>query len=287
MDSSQTKSSGRPLWLWPNLLSLDAPLIAVLWLNLFASSGRIRLAPAVPLVLALVVWLIYVADRLLDSLRSDQADLRSARHRFYRAHRSAFFALLVGLLGVTGWACLTLDPRTLRYGVLMMMVVAGYFAAVHSLQSKARIRFPKEAAVGVLFGLGTYFPAWVHLHKANPGMDVSVVLFVLLCWLNAALIEYSEWLRLRRGRWQTPHASTVTVGRHLLGIGIVVALAALWMTFPAAFHVDLPLLWAIALSAVALAGLGLWWRHLAIDTVRVLADATLLTPGLVLLFLHR
>src|SRR5690348_15164620 len=46
-DVSPKASPPHPFWLWPNLLSLDAPLIAVLWLHLFALSGHIRLSPIV------------------------------------------------------------------------------------------------------------------------------------------------------------------------------------------------------------------------------------------------
>ena len=55
------------LWLWPNLLSLDAPIVALLWQILFARCfhARVETLPSVLLVLA--VWLIYAADRTLDS----------------------------------------------------------------------------------------------------------------------------------------------------------------------------------------------------------------------------
>src|ERR1700744_1199150 len=53
--ATQAGTSTRPGWLWPNLLSLDAPLIAVLWLHLFAAAGHIRIAPLVTVSLVLVV----------------------------------------------------------------------------------------------------------------------------------------------------------------------------------------------------------------------------------------
>jgi len=56
-----------PFWLWPNLLSLDAPLVEVVWLSMFARVWRIdyhqwqayrALAPA--------VVSLYLCDRPLD-----------------------------------------------------------------------------------------------------------------------------------------------------------------------------------------------------------------------------
>ena len=285
---SQPVPAGHRPWLWPNLLSLDAPLIAVLWLNLFAISGQVRVRPAATIVLALVVWAIYIADRLLDTLHWSGGDEGfAARHRFYRQHRAGFALFLLPLLGVICWFCCNLDRRTLRDGILMLAAVTLYFAAIHYRRSKSRLALPKEATVAVLFGAGTYLPAWAHARSSNAGLDVSVLLFVLLCWVNAALIEYSEWIRLRLARWRTPHASTVAAGKYLLAIGIAVAVLALCLAAAPAFHAELPILAAVALSALALAGLGFCWRRLAIDQVRVLADATLLTPGVILLLLHR
>jgi hypothetical protein len=278
---SETNFSPQPVWLWPNLLSLDAPLIAVLWLHLFAVSGQIKLAPDVTLVLALVVWLIYIADRLLDSVRG--AGAMSARHRFYRAHLKAFALLLAGLLATTCWACLSLDYRTLRDGVLLAFMIGVYFALVHWLKGDQHTRFPKEAVVAILFGVGTFFPAWVHLPHETVAMAVTAALFILICWLNTALIEYSEWIRLRHAGAETPHASTIIAGRHLPAIGISVAAAASLLAFVGSLHLEFPLLIAIALSASLLAVLGYFWRHLAINAVRVLADVTLLTPSIVLL----
>jgi hypothetical protein len=282
---SDTKFSPRPVWLWPNLLSLDAPLIAVLWLHLFAVSGRIALAPGVTLVLALVVWLIYIADRLLDGARDRGAV--SARHRFYRVHGKAFALLLAGLLAVTCWICLSLDYRTLRGGALLALIIGAYFALVHWLRRDQRSRFPKELVVAILFGIGTFFPAWIHLRHETFAMAITGALFILICWLNTALIEYSEWIRLRYASADAPHASTIIAGRHLLGIGIGLAALTSWMTMLGSFRLELPVLAAIALSALLLAMLGYFWRHLAINAVRVLADVTLLTPCLVLLLWRR
>src|SRR5690242_16333745 len=59
------------LWLWPNLLSLDAPLVAVLWQQLFARCFGLP-GDAIPaLLLVASVWLIYAADRAFDVWRGE------------------------------------------------------------------------------------------------------------------------------------------------------------------------------------------------------------------------
>ena len=173
--ASPSGSAGHPLWLWPNLLSLDAPLIAVLWLHLFAISARVHISPFATLALALVVWIIYVADRLLDGLRYGPRTVPSPRHQFYRDHRKAWFSVLPGALAVTCCVCLALDARTLELGALVMLVVAGYFAIVHWVCLRFRLRFPKEAVVALVFGVGTFFPAWIYERRSTVAMAIALV----------------------------------------------------------------------------------------------------------------
>jgi hypothetical protein len=87
-----------PLWLWPNLLSLDAPLVAVPWKWFLAYRFSLPLRPAWRIVLGLTVWVIYLLDRLLDVRKSLSVNERArepARHRFYRRHSRFMAALLV------------------------------------------------------------------------------------------------------------------------------------------------------------------------------------------------
>ena len=62
--ASKFEEDSAPLWLWPNLLSLDAPLVAVLWQGFLAYRFSLPLRPAGRLVLGLTVWAIYFLDRL-------------------------------------------------------------------------------------------------------------------------------------------------------------------------------------------------------------------------------
>ncbi|NIP95898.1 MAG: hypothetical protein GWO24_21680, partial [Akkermansiaceae bacterium] len=55
----------RPWYLWPNLLGLDAPLVAVLWCWFYAHVQGVALPGSIFLLLAGAVWSIYTTDRLL------------------------------------------------------------------------------------------------------------------------------------------------------------------------------------------------------------------------------
>jgi hypothetical protein len=244
-------------WLWPNLLSLDAPFVAVLWQVLFLRclGAPVEWAPAV--LLFFTVWLIYAADRLLDARRGRSG---LARHEFYRRHFVAMAAVcglvlaaLVGLV-ISGAA----DPLLTRgFGVLAAVLL--YLACVHG-RAANRIGL-KEASVAVLFALGTSLPAWNSIRSAS---DVAtVVLFSALCWLNCIAIE----------QWETgPRHWPVSL------LALVIGSAGLVM-----LHHDRPILsGAIGASLFAIVLLDSMRARFSRDALRVLADAALLTP---LLFL--
>ena len=225
-------------WAWLHLLSLDAPLVGVVWQLLFTKALRVHLPPVVNLVTALVIWPIYVADRILDSYRTEEGAGEALRHRFYRAHRMAFLPAFFTVLLVTGWmAYADLGFKTWRDGLLLAAIVGGYFAIVHLLGGSAQKWFPKEIAVAILFGIGTFMPVGVRVQQFHLRFLLPFVLFLLVLWMNTLIIEYSEWVTLRRRDTDRPHESTILVGRHLAAFGATVgvlafcAMAGRWFPF--------------------------------------------------------
>ena len=86
-----------PLVLW-HLLSLDAPTIAALWTWFIARVNYIHLPTSSILAMAVAVWMLYAADRLMDArlmdihlvqLQVNPAEDLEARHYFHHNHRTA------------------------------------------------------------------------------------------------------------------------------------------------------------------------------------------------------
>src|SRR6185437_444498 len=118
-----------PIWLWFNVLSLDAPLIALVWQDFLARCYPTTLLPEGRAVLGRTVWAIYLADRLLD-VRRPATPLESLRHRFYRRNRSfarTLFALVVAADLAT--MRLLIRPSLLTAGLLLAGAVALYLGA--------------------------------------------------------------------------------------------------------------------------------------------------------------
>jgi hypothetical protein len=242
-------------WLWPNLLSLDAPLVAVLWQTLFLRclGASVRWLPA--LLLFLTVWLIYVADRLLDTRNGWGA---TPRHQFYgRNFRCALAVWMMAMAATAGMVFFGFANPLLLRGAAMLAAVVLYLAAVHWLPSGSTWIGLKEAAVAVLFALGTSLPAWGQIRSTHDAL--TVVLFSLLCWLNCIAIE--QW---ENGFARLPVAAIAGI----IAIGGLVLL-----------HRDRPILaGAESASLFALVLLDGVHHKLSRDALRVLADVALLTP---------
>lgn len=120
-------------WLaWPSMLSFDAVLVAMLWQQLLMRSFCHR-GSTYPEIgsLGATVWLIYVADRLLDAARLDVSAPHTLRHEFYLRHRRFFLPLWIVVLSVNAFVVTHyLSHELLRGGLLLASAVLIYGASV-------------------------------------------------------------------------------------------------------------------------------------------------------------
>ncbi len=269
-ETAEPSEQSVPLWMWPNLLSLDAPIVAVLWQSFLARCFSIT--PSVParLVLGLTVWAIYLLDRLLDA-RKQPSGAEALRHRYSRRHSKAMTWLLATVLMCDAAIAIGyLRPVILRDGLLPLGGVLLYLALFH-LAGRA-IRIPKEIAVAFLFTAGISLTAWATF--PCPELALAAAAFFVLCLANLVAIEAWEWRELPSA---APHPWTRWLARNYM---CWVAVAA--GTFAILGRND----WyaSIALSAAACWLLYITGRRLSLEARRALVDGVLLTPILFLLF---
>ncbi len=268
---SHVQRASTPAWLLPQLVSLDAPLVASLWLTFFARTFGAAVHASEVFLIAAAVWIVYVVDHMLD-VRSGA--LHSARHRFVQAHYSGFrSALFIVFFGALALALLA--PQVIRErGLALSLVVATYLAAVHFSGGSFRRLFPKELVIAIVFAAGCSIPVW-----NDARFDWSAVfVFGALCLLNCASLDLWEW-QSRVELLPTPHPATRFFGRRLLPGASVIALLCVFMLIDTRNLVFA----ASAISALLLMAVDRLRRFLPIDTVRLIADAALLTPVLFLL----
>jgi hypothetical protein len=253
---------------WWHLLSLDAPTVAALWAWFFARSMHLHLSLLPPVLLALATWLLYVADRLLDGVRSTEP-LRE-RHRFHARHRAAFISAALLLLVLLALSLSRMHPRALHDDTCIAAFTFLYLCVVHG-KTKSKLHLPKELAVAIIFAAATAVPAWSRLDVRKEQLAPAVMFFAVLCWINCVGIE----------KWETGgtlHATTRWAGLHLRAIVTMIALFAV----AAALLAPSRGLMAVYLAAFCSSGLFLLLdarsTRLSPLHLRIAADAALLTP---------
>ena len=263
-------------WLWPHLLSLDAPLVAVVWQGCWARSAHVRLSWCHPCVLGLGVWLIYLVDRLADCARAVPGDPVTARHAFHARWR-------VGLSSLAATAAATLvllTPHVLSraeflHGLLLLALAGVYAWLIHGRKQQGWAAcLPKEAAVGSMFAAGTAFFPWCQGAMDRLDLSAGAVIFGGLCFCNCALI--TVWER---------HAQDVRNRSSLLNAfpRLAARLRPLCLALAGLAGIGLlvtgsPSFLALALGGLFLAALDRHRGRIAPDALRVLADVALLTP---------
>jgi len=258
-----------PLWLYPQVLSLDAPAVAVCWQWLFAKSFHVATSPLVPLLTGVSVWMIYVADHMLDV--RDGA-VYSARHRFVQRHRQSLTAIMALTATVAAIASLFLPIPILRGGIELAGIVLGYMAAVHVSRRKLLRYWPKELVIGLVFAAGASLATWTNSPAVAHAWP-AILIFAAICTLNCAALDGWEW-RSHRLISRYPHRLTRWIARHfsIAAIAALIAAAALLV------RARNPVALALGASVLMMMGVARLRHRLSPDTLRLMFDATLLTP---------
>jgi len=172
------------LWQWPNILAVDASLVAMAWLWFFAATLPASLNFTAYAVLGLSVWLTYTADRLLDIRRRPPEKLLSKRHRFAKRHSQKLWPLWAVILATNILlALLTLDERQLHFGFVLLSICLTYTALNQALSKHF---FPKEPLVAIIFAGGTQ----IFLPRFSD--SATLLAFTGICLLNCLLISQKE-----------------------------------------------------------------------------------------------
>lgn len=180
-------------WHWVQLLSLDAPAVALAWQALLAAAWSVSITWADQIVLALAVWLIYVGDRWMDARRG-KAD--TLRHRFYARHQVPFLIAMVVVAPVVGYVALVhLSPTVQTLGWGLAACVLLYLLAVHF--GPTWLSFFKPLVVAFIFTLGCALVPFAGFYAFYIFTLVELLTLKGLAWVNTLLV--ANWERGRIG----------------------------------------------------------------------------------------
>ena len=145
---------------------------------------------ATPLVLALAVFCIYTADRLLDVRKPGQ--LLTPRHAFHRAHATVLWQAVIGAALLGGGLAFWLPGPVIRFGVALGIICAGYVAAVFRLPARHPALLAKEPLVAVLYSAGIWGSVWVQRNTTTGTELAEGLMFMAIAGQNLLLFSVME-----------------------------------------------------------------------------------------------
>ena len=301
------KNRRNPVWLLPNLLSLDAPIVDVVWMWMLVRALRVDyMQSTVWLVLPGAIWCVYVLDRLIDSwLRPAERD-HSPRHVFHWRWR---WPLLLAVLVVACFClyqALFVLSRSMFSAGLVTAMMCGFYFLLASCRT-ANVPYVKNFFAGMIFAMGVGIPVnaanasllvtdledviyayshtgfldavWNSLRMVLSTLMVifyesrEIWVFGLLCMLNITSIDL--WERAARAKDEEvaqQHEQSLTLGLLILAGGSFV-FAAMF-----ADQYSKPFFYAVMVSAALLQGINHYRERFSMNALRVLADAALIAP---------
>jgi hypothetical protein len=280
-----TRRRGQPVWMWWQLLSLDAPTVAVVWALLFARCAGTSLRAGEVFALAAVVWLIYATDRVLDGTFARPGERLQRRHGFYAKHTRNVCSL--GIVVLTALACLfvlELSTPERQATLWLLWIVAVYFVWIHLPIRGIRPDYAKELAIGLIFAAGTVLPAWVRAGSAHVGLALAAMLFALLCSLNCFAIEHWEREAEAQSQEALGEFKSQWISKIIAGFTIVTAAACgLAIAASPGVHPYDALFACSGLAAALLLLIHRFRSDVSGEELRILADAALVFPALLAL----
>lgn len=258
-------------WYLLSWLGLDAPCVVTTWTWATSRAADVDLPFRTAAAMFLVVWFIYLSDRLIDVARCKDWTKATGRLRFGRNWRPLFLTCLgfctAGILWVL-WSGLPIE--VIRRATMVALGV-GLHCLAFVTPIVLGVKLPgKEFGVGLFFALGAYAclgATWGML----PLFVTIAVVVSFNCLVIAARDAESDRANDPGGasRWWR------NMNRDLLWLGVVLTLMAALCSilahetgFYLSVAVAFALLSVLHFIAVRLSG----------NAVRALADFALFTP---------
>ncbi len=134
-------------------LSLDVVLGAVLCHSMAVRLAEVPINWLVIVVLALVVFCIYLIDRILDNQKGVQ---QTDRHQFQGQYKDLLIKIVIGLVVIVVVLLFWLPKAILWFGLGLVVIVGLYLLAVSQSKSTSSFVVYKDVFVPIIYGLGVW-----------------------------------------------------------------------------------------------------------------------------------
>lgn len=258
-------------WFLPSWLGLDAPCVVLTWTWAISENSDAILSFRAAAAMILVVWTIYLLDRLIDVARCNDWQKATGRLRFGQRCRPLFLAC-IGLcsLGIAALLITGIPMEVITRAACVALGLTLHFL-VFVVPAVLREKLPgKEFGVGLFFALG----AWACLGYRE-GMLPLLTSVGLLVAFNCLVIAAKDaecdvandpggasqwWRTIKRDLKWTGAALTVLFA------------ATAFLTRETTFYIS------VATAFLGLTVLHVGSQRVSGDAVRALADYALFTP---------
>ncbi|GAB3959177.1 hypothetical protein GCM10028805_54800 [Spirosoma harenae] len=148
-----------------------------------------------PIVLALAVFIIYTADRLLDVQKYSSGASRtplSARHLFHRQHEIVLWRVVIGATIVALILTFCLPGSVIKFGVMLGVICAAYVGGVFRLPARHPALLLKEPLVAALYTAGVWGSVWVQRPSISNIDIAESLMFLGIAFQNLLLFAVME-----------------------------------------------------------------------------------------------
>lgn len=169
-------------------LSLDAPIIGVLWLNLFSKLHDMPISNTIVWLLFSTIWVTYAVDRLTER----ESEQMRERHNFHQNHSRIFWVSIIGVLLCNIFLIWKqpLMPRIMMGGFVLSGFSVLYLLFPLVLKNSNKREWIKNIHVSITFALGTTLPFWTQF--ADPRLYLEIMALSLLAFSNLRLMGAME-----------------------------------------------------------------------------------------------
>lgn len=214
------KTRNKNLIIFPSILAIDAPLIAIIWYNYFCKAYQVVPNFNFSVIILFSVWLGYMSDRLLDVSSREMSKIKTSRHIFVKKHyRLAWIIWTIIIIKLTIFCYINLNSENI---VLCLMLFNATLAYTILNQYILKKNYIKEAVVSLIFS--TIVLIFINQNI----LDKNFIHFYLICFINCIVLSKIEEKKDKKmGFYSITHIlNTFSINFLLLSILIYLLISA-------------------------------------------------------------
>ncbi|MCH7401509.1 hypothetical protein ACFOUP_13765 [Belliella kenyensis] len=267
-----------------NLLSIDVVCGSLAGMYLFAHLLRTPLSKEVYLLLALVVWLIYTLDHLLDARYANNIP-STARHAFHLKYSKVLWGMVFLVSSVVLSLLILCDGLQV---LILPGILAGIVIALPLLISQfwlKKLSFLKELiiAIGYVVGISQ---APIIMHNGLIPQETYYIagLYTLVAYVNLLMLSFADKETDKNDGFEaiTTWLNAANLKALINGIFLITCLLALvlFVFLRSYFHIYTSLLLLIFMIHLRL----FYSKNRSIYQKRLLTEASFVLPALLVFF---